>query len=297
MSGLLPVTHLDHVSLRVPDPEAAASFYRRALGLGETGRDGVSGAIRLSSLPRGAATVAHHEVIVSPGEPAGVDHVGLAVVDDAALVRAVALLRSRGLDIQGPQDFERMHGPAVRLRDPDGFAVELTVPLPPVPRPAGRVPFDLVKLAHINVKSPEPARASRWWQDIMDFRLSDQISETFYWLRCNCDHATVAIVRSTTPGVHHIAFEIASWDEIRRLGDHFVANDIRIEFGPGRHGPSHGLFVYFLDPWGIRWEVLGEPNRIEDESTYRPGRWDPVKGRPASANLWGPMPPDSFLRE
>ncbi len=296
MSERLPITHLDHVSIRVPDPEAAASFYRRALGLGETGRDRASGAIRLSSLPSGKAMIAHHELILYPGEPVGVDHVGLAVTDDAALARTVEILRSRGVIVEGPRDFEGIHGPSARLRDPDGFSVELIATQPAVPRPVACPPVDLVKLSHINLKSPDPAGGAQWWQTVMDFRLSDQIRETFYWLRCNSDHATVAIVRSSTPGVHHIAFEIASWEEIRRLGDHFGANGVRIEFGPGRHGPGNGLFVYFMDPWGIRWEVLGEPERIENESTYQPRQWDSVEGRLAAVNLWGPTPPGSFLR-
>ncbi len=292
----LPVTHLDHVTLRVPDPAAAAAFYRRVLGLGETGRDAATGAIRLSTLPRGAGAVPHHELVLYAGEPARMDHYALAVPDASALAESAALLRRRGINVDGPREFETVHGPAVRLRDQDGVLLELTVSPPRIPRPAVGVPFNLVKLSHVNIKSPDPARAARWWQEIMDFRLSDYIPETFYWLRCNEEHTVVAFVRADTPGAHHIGFEIGSWNEIKRLLDHFVANDIRVEFGPGRHGPGNSLFVYFLDPWNIRWELLSELSRIYDEAAYQPGVWDPVGGRRAAVNLWGPTPPEAFIR-
>jgi catechol 2,3-dioxygenase-like lactoylglutathione lyase family enzyme len=152
-----------------------------------------------------------------------------------------------------------------------------------------------VKLSHVNLRSPDPRRASRWWQDVMDFRLSDEIPETFYWLRCNPEHTVVAFVRGPAAGLHHLGFEIASWDDIRRLGDHFAVHGVPIEFGPGRHGPGHTIFVYFVDPWGIRWETLCDIAQIEDDATYTPGVWDPLKGRLAAVNLWGPKPPQSFM--
>jgi len=291
----IPITHLHHVGIRVPNPHATAAFYRRVLGLGETGREPSSGAIRLSVLPRGAIMVSHHELILYPGEPVRVDHLGLAVADDSALTHAAHLLRARGLQVDGPRDFEGVHGPSVRVRDPDDLTVELMVPPPAVSRPAGPSPFHLIKLAHVNVKSADPPGRARWWQDVMDFRLSDQMGETFYWLRCNRDHTSVAIVRSSTPGIHHLALEIDSWDEIRRLGDHFMAHDVPVEFGPGRHGPGHSIFLYFLDPWSIRWEFLCELERIDDETGHRPKFWHQER-RANTVNLWGPSPPETFLK-
>jgi catechol 2,3-dioxygenase-like lactoylglutathione lyase family enzyme len=296
MSERLPITHLDHVTLRIPDPAGAAAFYGRVLGLHETAREDATGAILMSALPHGDATMPHHELVIYPGGPARMDHYGLAVPDASALSAAAEMLRRRGVDVDGPREFEMVHGPAVRLRDQDGVLLELTVSRPRITRPSARAPFDLVKLSHVNIKSPNPARAAQWWQAVMEFRLSDFIPETFYWLRCNEEHTVVAFVRAGTPGLHHIGFEVASWEDMKRLLDHFVANNIKVEFGPGRHGPGNSLFVYFLDPWGIRWELLSELSRIRDEATYQPGVWDPLTGRRAAVNLWGPAPPEAFIR-
>lgn len=294
MTVRLPITHLHHVGLRVPDPEAAAAFYTRVLGLGETGRAFARGGIRLSTLPRNAKAVSHHELILYEGEPSGLDHMALAVNGEVTLTQVADLLRSRGQVVEGPRDFEGVHGPSIRLRDPAGVTVEVIAAPPPVPRPAGQSLFGLVKIGHVNLKSPAPPQQALWWQQVMDFRLSDRMGETFYWLRCNPDHTTVAIVRSAAPGIHHIALESSCWEDIRHIGDHFTANGVQIEFGPGRHGPGNGIFIYFLDPWWIRWEILCEMSRVDDNETPQPGLWD-QETRTSAVNLWGPLPPESFI--
>ncbi|HET8679783.1 MAG TPA: VOC family protein [bacterium] len=289
----LPVSQLDHVTFRVPDLEAAAVFYSRVLGLGEVGRDPESGSIRLSAAPRDGAA-AYHQVVLYPGEPAGLEHYGLAVPDEADLARAASLLQRRGIVVDGPRVFEAVHGPAVRLRDADGYLCELTAPLPPTARPSTAVPFRIVRLTHINLRTLDPARSARWWQEVMDLRLSDLIPETFYWLRCRTEHATIALVRAPVPRMHHIGFEIASWGDMRRLLDHFVAHGVKVEYGPGRHGPGNSIFVYVVDPWQIRWEFQCESAPVKETSS-QPGLWDPVKGRLGAVNIWGPAPPESFL--
>jgi catechol 2,3-dioxygenase-like lactoylglutathione lyase family enzyme len=289
------ITHLDHVALRVPDPEAAAAYYGRLLGLGITGRDASSGAVCVSTMRNGAALVPDGEVVLSPGSPAGMEHYALAVPDAAALAAGAEMLRARGLEVEGPKSFGPAHGPSVRLRDVDGYLLELVVPRPPVRRPSGPTPADLVRLSHLNLRTTDAAASARWWQDVMGLRLSDQIPETFYWLRCGREHATIALLRSPVASVHHIAFEIASWEDVRQMLDHFTRSGVQVEFGPGRHGPGHSIFVYFVDALGIRWELQAEAAQIADESTYQPGVWDPVRGRRGAVNLWGPPPPPSFL--
>ncbi len=295
-SGSLPIACLDHVTLRVPDPEAAATYYRRMLGLGITGRDTLAGAVLMSTMPYGAAKVPHHELVLYPGEPIGMEHYALAVRGAGALERIAAILRDRGLAVEGPDVFESVHGLAVRLRDADGMLLELVAPEALVTRPAGVSPANLLRLSHINLRSPSAAATARWWQEIVGLRLSEEIPQEFYWLRCTNEHTTIALVRSSAPGVHHIAFEIASWDDMLKMLDHFATHGVPVEYGPGRHGPGHSLFVYFVDPWDVRWELQAEPSRVEDELTHQPEAWDPVKGRVGAVNLWGPTPPKSFMR-
>jgi catechol 2,3-dioxygenase-like lactoylglutathione lyase family enzyme len=50
----------------------------------------------------------------------------------------------------------------------------------------------------------------------------------------------------------------------------FAAN---IEFGPGRHGPGHALFVYLRDPDGHRIELFNTHYQVMDIEN-EPVRWD-----------------------
>ncbi len=296
MSDRIAVTHLDHVTLRVPDPEESAAYYTRVLGLVEVGRDADGAAIRLSCLPSSAGTISAHEIILyKGGGPGPLDHHALAVPNQTALQRAADVLRRRGLDVEGPRAFETVHGPAVRLRDGDGLLFELTVPLPPVARPAGARPFSFVKLSHVNLRSPDPARGAAWWETHIDLRLTEYIPETFYWLRCNPEHTHVALVRGPQAGLHHIGFIIESWNDVKFMLDHLASNGVRVEYGPGRHGPGNSIFVYFIDPFGVRWEALCEMELIHNDATHKVKVWDQTAGRLSAVNLWGgPTPPETF---
>lgn len=294
MGSPIRITHLSHVALRVPDPAEASAFYQRVLGLGETFREPRTGAVGLSTLPGDYPTVSHHEVILYPGAT-GLDHIALAVADEGALQAAAAALRERGIAVDGPARHEPAHGPSVRFADPDGRVVELLVQSPPVPRPPGRPGFDLVKLGHVTMKSPDPDRARRFWEETLGFRLSDQMGEIFFWLRCNRDHHSVAFMKGERPAVHHVALELPGWDQVRAMGDHFIREDVRFEFGPGRHGPGNNIFVYFLDPYRIRWELFCDLVRIDDEENYRPGYWE-AGDRGKTVNRWGgSQPPPSYF--
>jgi catechol 2,3-dioxygenase-like lactoylglutathione lyase family enzyme len=295
MNNDLDVLSLDHVALRVPDPEEAAAYYYRVFGFQETERNSVSGAICLSVLPRDAVVVSHHDIVLYKGERAEIDHIGFAISDTADLESVADALSAKGAKVRGPDEFESVDGRTVRVQDPDGVEVELLVPRRPVLRPAGKPDFDLVKLGHITQKSPVPDKQCAWWEQMLGFRLSDHIGEDFYWIRCNRDQHSMAFVRAEEPGTHHIALELPDWDEMKRLGDHVAANGAQIDYGPGRHGPGNNLFVYIRDPWGIRWEFFCELIRIDEEKNYKPKDWQNERGRLSTVNLWGPKPPESHL--
>lgn len=292
------ITHLSHVALRVPDPEATAAYYKKVLGLGETSRDAATGAICLSALPDDYPVVPHHELVLYPGDgPAELDHIGLAVRDEAALNAMAASLAEQGIATEGPSSFESVHGPSLRLHDPDGRTIELLVPPAPVVRPAGDAPFAIAKLGHITMKSPDPARARSFWEQALGFRLSDQMGDIFFWMRCNRDHHAVAFTKHDAPGIHHIAWELTDWEQFKRMGDHFITVDAKIEYGPGRHGPGNNIFIYFLDPNDVRTELFCELARIDDEDSYKPGFWE-AGSRGTTINRWGgaPPPPSYFTK-
>lgn len=123
--------HVDHTAVWVSDLEATTDFYEDVIGLDHrwdfTGDDGVVnyyvGADRGSEIqfkydPDGDGAV----------EPAGVDHLAMAVEDaDAAFERVVA---ESGCEVVlEPTTFEAAGRRGAFVEDPDGYVVELVGPV------------------------------------------------------------------------------------------------------------------------------------------------------------------------
>ncbi len=123
---IAPITGLSHVQLLVTDVEASARWYRTVLGLGSLAEDPDLGYVALRH--RGAKLV----VVLTKGSPAhdsadGVlDHLAFAVPDGDMLAAWAKHLTELGIDHTGVV-LEGGH-PSLRLRDPDGIAIELVAP-------------------------------------------------------------------------------------------------------------------------------------------------------------------------
>ncbi len=261
------VRGIAHVGMLVPDVEAVAVYYERVLGLERVGSN------RLSARPDGAVLLADKELVLSPGE-ARLHYIAFEVdsFDEAPEGKLV----DETLWVQAP----------------GGWRFAFAKPVTGPPRRTGPAPFNLIRLGHVTLTSPAPKPAAAWCVQQLGFRISEQLGEEFYWLRCNRDHHAIAFSRGSRTGLHHVGFEVAGRDQLLRAADHFSAVGHRIEFGPGRHSSGGNLFVYSLDPWGLRTELFCELARIDDEAAYVPRvrTADPA----SSVNRWGPAPPESF---
>jgi catechol 2,3-dioxygenase len=269
---------LSHVGLAVEDPEAAAAYYTRTLGLAvsEVLADGT---IRLG-WGRG-----FHALELTPGH--GLDHFGLELPDEAALAALEARLRHAGVSA-AREDVAGDHLPVLAFRDPDGHRVEAHGPVDRSGEHAadpGRRP---IRIHHVTLASPAIAEQVGFYEEVLGFRVSDRMGDVFVWLRCNQEHHTVAVIEADQAGLDHYAYEIDSWASLRTWCDELAARDVPLQWGPGRHGPGNNLFVMFDDAAGNRVELSCEMERYWDETAaYEPRRWSPG---PKTVNLWGPVP-------
>ncbi len=131
---------IDHVVLRVSDPERSLAFYRDVLGCSIARRRDDLGLIHLRC---GASMIDLVDIHGKLGQPGGaaageqarnVDHVCLRIepFDEAALV---AHLARHGVQPTGPAQSNfgaEGDGPSIYLRDPDGNTIELKGPSPTV---------------------------------------------------------------------------------------------------------------------------------------------------------------------
>jgi catechol 2,3-dioxygenase len=269
---------LSHVSLAVDDPETAAAFYARTLGLA-VGERLADGRIRLGW---GAG---FHALELARG--AGLDHFGLELPDEGALAALEARLQAHGVPTVR-EEVAGDHLAVLAFRDPDGHRIEAHGPIDRSGEHAadpGRRP---VRIHHVTLASPAIGQQVAFYETVLGFRVSDLMGDVFAWLRCNQEHHTVAVVEADDAGLDHYAYEIDSWAGMKTWCDELVAHDVPLTWGPGRHGPGNNLFVMFDDPAGNHVELSCEMERYwDDTAQYEPRRWSPG---PRTINLWGPAP-------
>ena len=98
-------------------------------------------------------------------------------------------------------------------------------------------------------------------------------------LRCNSDHHCLALVGSsdTSKGdekdksLHHLAFELATLEEVFRARDHLKRHGAKITY-EGRRRAGCQVSVEFLDPDGHHLELYWGVVQIGSDGRSRP--WD-----------------------
>ncbi|HET9782721.1 MAG TPA: VOC family protein [Candidatus Dormibacteraeota bacterium] len=268
---------IGHVALQVPDLDDSVRWATGVMGLREVKRDG-----RTSYLTHGPA---HHSLIYIEGAEGALDHISLEAHDESALDELNDALAKRQVPTIA---HEREPGVAqsIRFELPDGHVVEVFSGMEEnEPRHTGRG-VQPRKFGHPMLKSERPRETQRFLEEILGFRLSDDVGDgTLLFLRCNADHHGIGITKGGE-GLHHYAWEVENIGQLGLLGDVLEKNDGKFLWGPGRHGAGGNLFTYHLDPAGCVVEYYADLIKIYDEASYRPGRWEMSDYR--FANLWGP---------
>lgn len=260
---LTNIVKLDHVEVTVPDPVEVSEFYQRVFGLIETER--TKDYIWVSSQSQDKTTSSVGEIKLKKGNHVSFDSIAFASNEESKMIET-----------------------------PSNHQIKLCSETEEFERGKSKAPFNIVKLQHVTFKDPNPTKIQNFYREALGLSLSDQLGERFYWLRHNHEHHSVGVSHAKTPGVHHIAYELKDWGEVKNLCDHFRAEGVPVEFGPGRHGPGNNIFIYVVGPAGIRFEFFTELAEIYDPN-HEPKDW--AGGRTKNANTWGPQPPASFMNE
>ena len=110
----------------------------------------------------------------------------------------------------------------------------------------------------------------------------DAASRKVAFYRTDEEHHSFAVFSAPEAGADHHAYETGGWTDLRDWADHFSNCDVRIWWGPGRHGPGNNLFFMIRDPHGDQIELSAEIERMPRETAAR--LW-PAEDR--TLNLWG----------
>src|SRR6266853_6586134 len=158
-------------------------------------------------------------------------------------------------------------------------------------RPRG-LPFRIGKLGHVVLNVSDVERSARFYTEMLGFQISDVYPEEMVpggmvFLRCNPDHHGIALVGSMTAAaanveLNHLAFEVASLDEVMRARDHLRQHGVELDF-EGRRRAGCQLAVEFRDPDGHRLEIYWGIDQIGSDGRARPKEeWNGVRGLEAA---------------
>ena len=166
-------------------------------------------------------------------------------------------------------------------------------------RPDG-LAFALTKLGHVVLNCSNLERSVRFYTEVLGCEISDVYADDMMpggmvFMRFNADHHGIALV-GTMDGpspnfeLNHIAFEVASLDEVVLARNHLKAHGVAVDF-EGRRRAGVQIAVEFRDPDGHRLEIYWGLDRVGSDGYIRPAKeWkgaktlrqaiaDPVKGQ------------------
>ena len=262
--GLL---RLSHVEIRVPDLELATAYYCEVLGLYETAREPERVFLKCWDEHQ------HHSVVLTFSPTYGLAHLGFKVEHAEDLDLYQGRLEAAGVAVKrlAAGEWGPGHGESIRFRTPSGHEMELVhgmqqvgnlLPLTnPPPRPINLVGIAPPRIDHVFLTAEDVAESTRFFTGLLDFRMTEQIVgddgfQIATWLEVSHTPHDLALVTGPDGGLHHVAFWVDDWNEIRHAADVLAYHGVTIETNPTRHGATRGHTVYFFDPCGNRNEVF-----------------------------------------
>jgi catechol 2,3-dioxygenase len=145
-------------------------------------------------------------------------------------------------------------------------------------RPQG-MPFRCNKIGHVALYVKDIERSARFYTEVMGFQISDVYGGDMMlggavFLRCAADHHGVALFQlpegqPSKGGLHHMAFEVSTLDEVLRAREHLRKHDVPIHF-EGRRRAGVQLAIEFTDPDGHNLEIYWGIDQIGSDGYVRP---------------------------
>ncbi len=134
-------------------------------------------------------------------------------------------------------------------------------------------PFAVQKIGHAVVNVADLQKSKHFYTEVLGFRVSDVYADKMMpggmvFLRCNGDHHCLALIGGA-PTLHHLAFELATLDEVFRARDHPKQHDAKIVY-EGRRRAGCQVSVEFLDPDGHHLELYWGVDQIGYDGRARP---------------------------
>ena len=211
-------------------------------------------------------------------------------------VEGAASLEAIGAALNRDREVKRDADGTLHAVDPHGFAIgfKLAAPKPiPEPVPPNRLnrPFDgkqRVKprrIGHLvnQVTRAKEAEGQAFYVDRLGFRISDRSPDFGDFLRASgsLDHHNLGMFNfRDKAGFGHIAFEVASFDEVMLGGQYMKSRGWKPQNKPGRHIVGSNTYWNFVCPCGGNTEYFSDMDLMDDD--WQPRIWEKFPG----AHVW-----------
>ena len=141
-------------------------------------------------------------------------------------------------------------------------------------------------LQHLTFSSKDVEKFQNFYHKKLGFQVSDRVVKSngelaTCFTTSNHEHHTIACFKSSQNGIDHHSYETGEWNNIKIWCDHFAQNNVKLMWGPGRHGPGNNLFVFIEDIDGNWIEISAE---LETVIGRPPKNWPQEE---KTLNLWG----------
>ncbi|WP_298629001.1 3,4-dihydroxyphenylacetate 2,3-dioxygenase [uncultured Thermus sp.] len=291
----MAIVRVGFLELWVKDLERSLEFYQGLLGFRLEHREGQSAYLR-------GYEEREWSLKLTQGAFPAVRSLGFKV-DEEGVDQALAWAEREGLPHRLETDWGRPR--MLRVQDPFGYPLVFYSGAEKLPRVLQdyhlyRGP-GILRIDHLNLFSPEVERATRYYQEVLGFRLTEYTEDEegrlwASWLHRKGNVHDVAFTNGEGPRLHHFAYWLPDPMAILRAADILAGarRTDQIERGPGRHGISNAMFLYLKDPDGHRIELYTSDYLTVDPD-LPPVRWS--LNDPRRQTLWGHKTPRSWFLE
>jgi catechol 2,3-dioxygenase len=265
------ILRLSHVDITVTDLDLSTAYYTEVMGMQVTDSD--TDAVYLKCWDEED----HHSLRLRYAPRVGMDLMAYKVQHEDDLNDLEDKITRYGLPVQRIAKGEsRGQGESIRFATPSGQLMELVYEVEKVGGHARVAKPDLLaakgevgpitkisppRMDHMLVTAEEVGEATQFYRDVLGFRITEQLLDgnghmLGSWLERSHSPHDLAIVHGANGGLHHFAFWLDEWDDVRDAADILAYNGIQLDVGPTRHGITRGSTIYFFDPLGTRNEVF-----------------------------------------
>ena len=255
------VNEIRYVGYGLEDIVAEKAFYLDQWGLEEVPSD--DGLVYLKA----QGHCEHHVVRLRTDAANRIDVIALAAATRADVDALAEKVRASDVKmIVQPRELTAPGGGyGFRFFSPDGLPFEISSDVATgCSRAIERWDGVPVKISQIVLHSPDHHAMTKWFTDVLGFRVSDWLGDFMVFLRCNSAHHRLAILPGP-PCLNHVAYDMEGVDGMMRGIHRLKQKGTEVRWGPGRHTAGNNTFSYFVTPNGFAVEYTSELEEVDDD--------------------------------